>query len=269
MNADSVVVARPLPGSLLAPAAAVQIGDDVSGSVIADTVTQTAGTVGTTPFAAELPKARRSRADPTSPTTTDPGAADPAPAVVPQVVPPATGNNAVITVKVGGDRASTSAVGGLAGVTLQLYDGVGAPSTPVADSWATCVSDLDGDCSFIVPGTGTPAGTNPNRDRRFWVVRTTSPAGWFGLNTLVTGASPPFASTPYQFRTGDQLRAGTPTRRRARTPPSCWRPATRTPRRRAASGRPPATTRRSRRSAGSTSPSCWTCRARSPARSAR
>ena len=202
VDAPSVVVTRPLPGSLLAPAAAVRIDDDVTGAVIADTVTQTGGTVGTTPFAAELPKTAVSP-DPSAPAAADPSTTDPA--ALPQVVPPATGNNAVITVKVGGDRVSTSAVAGLAGVTLQLYDGTSAPSTPVTDSFATCVSDVDGDCNFIVPNT---QANGANRDRRFWVVRTTSSAGWFGLNTLVTGASPPFASTPYQFRTGDQLRAG-------------------------------------------------------------
>ena len=52
VNTASVVVARPLPGSLLAPTAAVQIDDDISGSVVGDTVTQTAGTVGTAPFGA-------------------------------------------------------------------------------------------------------------------------------------------------------------------------------------------------------------------------
>ena len=50
-------------------------------------------------------------------------------------VPPATGNNAVITVKVGGDRSGTTGVTGLAGVVLQLYDGgSGGPTTPVADT---------------------------------------------------------------------------------------------------------------------------------------
>jgi hypothetical protein len=118
-------------------------------------------------------------------------------------VPPATGNNAVITVKVGGDRTSTSAVDSLAGVTLQLYDGTSTgPTTPAAGSFTTCISDLDGDCSFTVPDTG-PGGAN--RDSQFWVVRTATPAGWFGLNALVTGGST-FTSTPYQFRTGDQLR---------------------------------------------------------------
>ena len=70
-----------------------------------------------------------------------------------EAVPPATGNNAVITVKVGGDRVSTSAVGSLAGVTLQLYDGTNAPTTPAVGTFTTCISDVDGDCSFVVPDT--------------------------------------------------------------------------------------------------------------------
>ena len=47
-----------------------------------------------------------------------------------------------------------------------------------------------------------------NRDRRFWVVRTGTPTGWFAVNPFLTGANAPFTSTQYQFRTGDQLRAG-------------------------------------------------------------
>ena len=68
------------------------------------------------------------------------------------------------------------------------------------------MSDLNGDCSFIVPNTQQVGGTN--RDRRFWVVRTGTPTGWFAVTPFVTGANAPFSSTPYQFRTGDQLRAG-------------------------------------------------------------
>ncbi|HEY5117515.1 MAG TPA: hypothetical protein VIJ00_18475, partial [Nakamurella sp.] len=135
-----------------------------------------------------------------------PDAAPPNPGIGVFAVPPATGNNAVITVKVGGDRVSTSGVTPLAGVTLRLYDGTSAPTTPVADSWATCVSDAAGDCSFVVPNTQTgTAGVN--RDRRFWVVQTGTAAGWFANTSLVTGGDP-FATTAYRFQTGSQLRAG-------------------------------------------------------------
>jgi len=127
------------------------------------------------------------------------------PGVTPFLVPPATGNNAVVTVKVGGDRTSLVAVGPLAGVTLQLYNGGAAPTTPVADAWATCVSDADGDCSFVVPNTQIGGA---NRDRRFWVVQTGVPTGWYANPDLGTG-SVGGTVTPYDFRTGIQLRSGT------------------------------------------------------------
>ena len=114
VDARSIEVSGPLPGSLLAPSAPVRIEADVSGSVIAASVRQVGGQVGGRPFAAELPRAGEA-GDPEAAATDDPAAIE--------AVPPATGNNAVITVKVGGDRVSTSAVGSLAGVTLQLYDG--------------------------------------------------------------------------------------------------------------------------------------------------
>ena len=120
-------------------------------------------------------------------------------------VPPATGNNAVITVKVGGDRAGTNAVSNLSGVVLGFFD---APTggTPAF----TCTSDADGDCSVVVPDTqaGPPVGAN--RDRRFWVRQISAPAGWFTNPTLRTGQSTAAGSeqTPYRFQTGLQLRAG-------------------------------------------------------------
>ena len=139
------------------------------------------------------------------------------PGSAPMVVPPATGDDAVITVQVGADRQGTRGVSGLAGVTLQLYDGgSGGPTTPVAESWATCVSDGDGDCSFVVPSaqpgrfgcTGATAGANC--DRRFWIVQTGVPDGFTQNSTLRTGDGDGSGSqlTPYQFRTGSTLRAG-------------------------------------------------------------
>ncbi len=127
------------------------------------------------------------------------------PGSTPFLVPPATGNNAVITVKVGDDRTSLVAIGPLAGVTLRLYDGGSAPTTPVADAWATCVSDADGDCSFVVPSTQLGGA---NRDRRFWVVQDGAPTDWYQNPELGTG-SVGGTITPYDFRTGTQLRAGT------------------------------------------------------------
>ena len=115
------------------------------------------------------------------------------------LVPPATGNNAVITVKVGGNRTSLTAVGNLAGVTLGFY---AAPTggTPLF----TCVSDTDGDCSITVPNT-QPAGAN--RDHRFWVRQISTASGYYTNPELGTGET--VATDPYRFQTGTQLRAGT------------------------------------------------------------
>ena len=134
----------------------------------------------------------------------------------PAEVPPATGDNAVITVQVGSDRVGTAGVSPLAGVTLQLYDGGGSgPSTPVGEDWATCVSDADGDCSFVVPDTetgrfGCTGGAGDNCDRRFWVVQTGAPTGYTQNTQLRTGRGDGTSSqlTPYTFRTGSTLRAG-------------------------------------------------------------
>ena len=125
--------------------------------------------------------------------------------VVPFLVPPATGNNAVISVKVGGDRTSLVAVGPLAGVTLQLYADGATPGAALTDPWATCVSDAAGDCSFVVPNTQS-GGANFNR--RFWIAQTGVPTGWYANPTLGTGSAGATA-TPYQFRTGTALVAGT------------------------------------------------------------
>ncbi len=206
----AVTIASPLPGSLLAPDAAVELAADVHGQVVAGSVDQTAGTVGAAPFAGELPKTGDPVASPDETTTTTPTApVDPLgqlPRAVPLVVPPATGNNAVITVKVGGVRTGVNAIGGLAGVVLQLYDGdANGPTTPVAGAFATCTSDADGDCSFTVPNTQNDGA---NHNKRYWIQRTSTPAGYFGLNSLNTGTTGSTA-TPYRFRTGDQLQNGT------------------------------------------------------------
>ncbi|MCO5953558.1 VWA domain-containing protein [Microbacterium yannicii] len=123
----------------------------------------------------------------------------PAPAIA--VVPPATGNNAVITVKVGSDRVGTSAVSNLAGVQLGLFT-TQVGTTPVA-GFGTCSSDAGGDCNFIVPNTQDGGA---NRDARYWVKQIGAPAGYFTNSTLAVGTTP--AATPYAFQTGTQLRNG-------------------------------------------------------------
>lgn len=137
------------------------------------------------------------------------------------VVPSPGPNQAVLTVKVGGDRLPNGTVAGLQGVRLSLY-GAGSGSsqpTPVtatqgipgarlnaAWSWTTCVSDADGDCNFIIPiragaasATGVAAGT------RFWVAQDAADvtAGWYSNPQARLGG---FGATPeftwgYRFRT--------------------------------------------------------------------
>ena len=85
------------------------------------------------------------------------------------MIPPANGNNAVITVKVGGDRSGVNGVTALAGVVLGFYDAATGGS-PVF----TCTSDADGDCSITVPDT-QQGGVN--RDRRFYVRQVSAPGG--------------------------------------------------------------------------------------------
>ncbi|MFC7493832.1 MULTISPECIES: VWA domain-containing protein [unclassified Nocardioides] len=132
------------------------------------------------------------------------GVAPPARASVPR----ATGDAAVITVDVGGDRGADGLVKPLAGVELELWTDVGsAPAARVGESWSTCESDAQGDCSFSVPDTAAGGG---NRDKRFWVRQVSAPGGWFTNPTVRTGSATQSETTaqPYQFRTGDQLRAG-------------------------------------------------------------
>ncbi len=118
---------------------------------------------------------------------------------MPQAVPPATGNNAVITVKVGGSRSGTSGVTSLAGVELGFYDAA-TGGTPAF----TCTSDADGDCSIVVPNTQAVGGVN--RNRRFWVRQVAAPAGWYTNPSLGTGTT--VAADPYRFQTGTALQNG-------------------------------------------------------------
>ncbi|MFF2274851.1 hypothetical protein [Agromyces sp. NPDC058126] len=102
---------------------------------------------------------------------------------------------ATINVQVGGARTGISSVGGLGGVTLQLYtDNGGSFGSIINQPWATCTSTAAGVCSFVVP--------NANNSN-FWVAQATPgvPAGWFSNDTLATGTSP--TSADYRFRIAD------------------------------------------------------------------
>jgi uncharacterized repeat protein (TIGR01451 family) len=129
-------------------------------------------------------------------------------AVSPQAVPTPPANSSVITVKVGSDRTGTSGVTNLAGVVLGLYDTATSTtlSTGTGNS-ATCTSDANGDCSWIVSNTAAGSGLNANRDRRFFIKQISAPSGYFTNLTLGTGTT--VATDNYVFQTGTQLRSGT------------------------------------------------------------
>ena len=140
--------------------------------------------------------------------------------VAPQSVPRASGDNAVITVKVGGDRTSETNVKGLAGVKLRLYtDNRGSVGSRISDSWAGCTSDSDGDCSFTVPETNRICTggilvcwryqDQANRDKRFWIVQESAPEGWSANDRFVVGTAADNSTERYVFRTGTELRSGT------------------------------------------------------------
>lgn len=123
------------------------------------------------------------------------------------VVAQPTGNEAVISVRAGGDRTGVSAVAGLPGVVLQLYRGANGVN-PVTATWGTCTSDADGDCNFLVPdaqrgtsGLCSGTGAGANCGARFYVRQVGAPVGYFTnpvLSTVTGGAG---VARPYEFQT--------------------------------------------------------------------
>lgn len=126
--------------------------------------------------------------------------------------------------KVGGDRQPDGSVKGLSGATLSLHaagtansgtsvavQGIPGARHDAAWSWTTCVSDSDGDCSFVIPiRDGGLSETGVPEDTRFWVVQESAPPGWYTNPSLRLGG---FGVTPeynweYRFRTDARLRAG-------------------------------------------------------------
>ncbi|MFE4198676.1 VWA domain-containing protein, partial [Paenarthrobacter sp. NPDC056912] len=142
-------------------------------------------------------------------------------------VPTPGPGEAVVTVKVAGDRNAGATVAGLAGVTLALHgpgsasvgsnngvnvnQGASGPRYDAAWSWTTCTSDANGDCSFVIPiRPGTISDTGVPEDTRFWVVQETTPGGWYDNPQMRVGentAAPEF-TWDYRFRTDVELRAG-------------------------------------------------------------
>ena len=260
-DATTATVGAALPGSLLAPGGAVTLRADLGGTLVAASLDQQApAAVGAVPFGADLPTADEVAVGDQA---GEPAAAVPAPDPDgPSVflVPTPGAGEAVISVKVGGDRTGIIGVTPLAGVVLQLYDGgAGGGTTPVADSWATCTSDADGDCSFVVPNTAVGGA---NAGRRFWVRQVSAPA------RVVRQRRPPRRHVPHlpgpvrvpHARLG--LSAGNTYLTTGTDGVVDARHRRRDHRAPAASGRTRAPTRPSPPSAGCGWRSCSTCRAR-------
>ena len=108
------------------------------------------------------------------------------------VVPDPTPETSVINVNVGGDRTGVNGITPLGGVVLGLFDG----PTQLLE----CSSLADGDCNFIVTGTGRGGG---NRGRQFTIRQNSAPAGWYSNSPLRTGNADGSGSqaTPYVFTT--------------------------------------------------------------------
>ena len=153
--------------------------------------------------------------------------------ITPMAIPAPTSTTAVITVKVGGDRAANGTVLPLQGVRLALHGagtatGGGGGANGVASvvpaqgnvgsaysaawSWTRCTSDANGDCSFVIPirAGSTPSATGVAQDTRFWVVQESAPSGWYTNPSARVGHSSaaPERVWQYRFRTDTQLRAG-------------------------------------------------------------
>ncbi|MBE8146189.1 hypothetical protein IOD13_05050 [Brevibacterium casei] len=89
-----------------------------------------------------------------------------------------------------------------------------ASAVPLSETWASCTSDRDGDCSFTVPQTNRKwvcsllvfCGweNQANRDKRFWAVQESAPEGWSANDRLIVGTSSNSSSERYAFRTGTE-----------------------------------------------------------------
>jgi hypothetical protein len=137
----------------------------------------------------------------------EPGAISPMSVPAPGSLGP---GEAAVSVKVGGLRTGSTVISPLAGATLGLFASLSATS-PVGEAWATCVSDADGDCTFIIPETGG-SFVNPqaNRDRELYVKAVSAPSGYTQYLAARLGVGGTVTPATYGFRVGSgtQLRSG-------------------------------------------------------------
>ncbi|KQM84187.1 hypothetical protein [Agromyces sp. Leaf222] len=115
-----------------------------------------------------------------------------------------TDTTSVVRVTVGDDRslANAGTINPLPGVTLALF-AAETGGSQLADPWATCVSDDDGICEFVIPATNVNPPTG-NRDRQLWVRQVGVPTGYFSNPLIRTGDADGTNSqqTPYSYRIG-------------------------------------------------------------------
>jgi hypothetical protein len=161
-------------------------------------------------------------ADESSPTPTPEagdGTADPPVGRAPRAVPPPATGRAIITVRTGGDRenmnTTVTGVGakGVAGVTLRLSSSATNPNAWSSYTWATCISDADGDCTFDSANGGvrvqaTTSSTGMASTALPYVHQISAPTGWRLVQPtlgLSTGAT---VTSPYVFRLDSVVAAG-------------------------------------------------------------
>ncbi|PWD50969.1 hypothetical protein C8046_10205 [Serinibacter arcticus] len=112
--------------------------------------------------------------------------------VSPMAVPSPGSGQAVLNVKVGGDRIGGNGISatGVAGVTLRLSDGSNNPSGWASFGWATCISDSAGDCSFVIPlkTSGTSDAAAMRSNIRPYVHQISAPTGYSLVPQLRTGS---------------------------------------------------------------------------------
>ncbi|MDQ7878373.1 VWA domain-containing protein [Microbacterium sp. QXD-8] len=138
-------------------------------------------------------------------------------AITPLAAPSIPSTGAAVTVNLRTLRAASSGqttTSATAGITLELRNEVTVDSGATYGSTvvATCTTDADGDCSFVLTNVPTSNGS------RYWVVptATTGPDAFLsqylvtGDNTDSAGDNDRFATTPYAFRTPAITRSQTP-----------------------------------------------------------
>lgn len=127
-------------------------------------------------------------------------------APVVMAVPPAPNGGAVINVEVRSLRSASGAPTAppAGSVTLRLRTGSNSntdkPGNVIAQPWATCTNDAQGDCSFSIPSN--------QMGKYFWIENQSASSGYYLNETLITGSNTNstgdtrFGQTPYVFRTG-------------------------------------------------------------------